>query len=62
MDFQCYTHFNQTETETLNLSNRESHFLSNDSNKVKIFKTYNNKLNKIRKQQKNIILGPNLVY
>ena len=39
----------------------KSHFLSNDSNKVKIFKTYDNKLNRIRKQRKKNILGPNLV-
>ena len=32
----------------------KSHFSSNDSNKVKIFKTYDNKLNRIRKQQKKL--------
>ena len=36
-------------------------FLSNDPNKVKIFKTYNNKLNRIKEAAKKIILGSNLV-
>ena len=39
----------------------KSHFLSNDPNKVKIFKTYNNKLNRIKEAAEKIILGPNLV-
>ena len=31
---------------------KKSHFLSNDPNKVKIFKTYNNKLNRIKEAAK----------